>query len=234
MGSYAERLERELNEMCVETYRSWEWTRYFEIPWTPPRARVVVAHMVYFTGNRRDCWGYVSGASPLDVKRVIWRHEQDELIHDARGDSDHTTLAIREAQALGLTREAIDGFQVVSGATAAFYAWLHLACRRPWLEGLAASHILERRNTGTVVPEYESLRMKQKLVHEAGVPEEALISTRVHTVADDDHTDMFREIFERHVTDEASYQAVLRGARESLVIDRALRAALVHALEALS
>ena len=45
-------------------------------------------------------------------------------------------------------------------------------------------------------------------------------------VADEDHSDMFEPIYDRHITDERTAQAVIRAALDSLAIDRAYRSAL--------
>ena len=74
--------------------------------------------MTYYGANRRDCWAFVSGKAPLDVKRAIWEHEKDELIHDARMGRAHVTEQdLRER----------DESLLVPGAKAAFYAWLYCA-----------------------------------------------------------------------------------------------------------
>jgi pyrroloquinoline quinone (PQQ) biosynthesis protein C len=195
-------------------------------------AKFYTAHAVYFNLNRRDCWGYLSGAAPWSVKRVIWQHEQDELINDPRGDTDHRTLMMREAEAVGLTRNEVENFDLIPGVRAAFYAWIHIAKNQLWLEGLAASHILERRNDTSIVKCPTSpARRKKKMIEEAGMRAEDLVSTNVHTVADVDHTKMIEDAFRQHVKDEFSVRLVLSGAMESLIIERSYRASLAHAME---
>jgi cytochrome c len=44
--------------------------------------------------------------------------------------------------------------------------------------------------------------------------------------ADEDHSDMFEPIYDRHIADERTAQAVIRSALDSLAIDRAYRSAL--------
>jgi len=107
--------------------------------------------MAHYVKNRRDCWGFVQGAAPLDVKRLIWEHEQEELVYDPRAGMDHYALTTKETGVLGLTPEEIENTEPVPGATAAFYAWIHIAKSRPWREGIAASCALEIRNSGAVV-----------------------------------------------------------------------------------
>jgi len=49
-------------------------------------------------------------------------------------------------------------------------------------------------------------------------------------VADEDHSDMFEPIYDRYIIDEATAQAVIRAAQDSLAIDRAYRSALATAM----
>ena len=56
------------------------------------------------------------------------------------------------------------------------------------------------------------------------------ISTRVHMVADVEHSHIFDEIFARHVVDDHSAKKVVRGAEESLVIERAFHGAVATAM----
>jgi hypothetical protein len=100
------------------------------------------------------------------------------------------------------------------------------------LEGLAASHILERRNDTSVVKCPTSpARRKKKMIEEAGIRAEELVSTNVHTVADVDHTKMIEGAFRQHVQDEFSFKQVLSGAKESLTVERSYRVSLAHAME---
>jgi len=118
---------------------------------TRSRGRVLAVQWTLFNRNRRDCWGAVQCSSPLEVKRVIWKHESEELINDPRCGSDHYSLHVRRCLALGLTAEEVENAQPLPGCRAAFYGWLHIARTRPWLEALSASSILERSVDRTVV-----------------------------------------------------------------------------------
>ena len=72
------------------------------VPLTMERGRFYVMQNALYTSNRRDCWGYVQGAAPLEVKRVIWEHESDELINDPRAGMDHYTLTVKQGEVIGL------------------------------------------------------------------------------------------------------------------------------------
>lgn len=143
--SFFEKLKSEMNQLSNWIYEIPEFKSLDEVKLTIERGRFYAAHTVYFNMNRRDCWGYVQGAVPWEVKRVIWKHEEDELISDPRGGADHRSLLFREAEALGLSQDEIENRELNPGVLAAFYPWLYVAKNKHWLAALAASHILERR-----------------------------------------------------------------------------------------
>lgn len=214
-----------IDEMVNRQFDTFEFKKLLAVPLTSERVRVHRHHMTYYGANRRDCWAFVSGKAPLDVKRAIWEHEKDELIHDARMGRAHVTEQdLRER----------DESLLVPGAKAAFYAWLYCAREKPWLEGLVYSHILERRNNNAVVKGGGlSERWKRKQQSELGLQEAAKdFQTTVHAVADEAHSDLFEPIFTRYIDSKPQAEAVLAASRDCLVIDRAFRGALADALAA--
>ena len=112
------------------------------------RAQQYSIQMAYYVKNRRDCWGYVQGGAPLDVKRMIWEHEQDELIgKKSEGKDDHITLAVKEGAVLGLGAEAFEDTPMLEGGIACFYSWLI------WRNGLGLRPSLPRLSWRSVIPE---------------------------------------------------------------------------------
>jgi pyrroloquinoline quinone (PQQ) biosynthesis protein C len=213
----------EIDEMVNRQFDTREFMRLFAVPLTARRVEVYQNHMTYYANNRRDCWAMVMGKAPLDVKRAIWEHEKDELIHDERMGRAHVIEADLESS---------DESQLAPGAKAAFYAWLYCAREKPWLEGLVYSHILERRNNNAIVRGgglVERWKRKQRAELDAAKAERDF-QTEVHAVADEDHSDIFEPIFQRYVVDAASAKAVLDATRDGLLIDRALRGALADAM----
>jgi pyrroloquinoline quinone (PQQ) biosynthesis protein C len=199
---------------------------------TLPRARLYAIHLAHYTLNRRDCWGYVQGAAPLPVKRLVWAHEQDELIHDPRAGTDHFTLSTREAEVLGLTAAQVEQAELIPAATSAFYAWIHIAKSGTWLEAFAASSILERRNDDSVIVGGGlSGRLGRKMAADLDIPLERLKNSTVHMAADQEHASLLEQIAETYATTEEARQALLRGARQSMLVDRAFRGALAEAME---
>src|SRR5207249_6399186 len=176
----------QLNAMVNQWYETPEIKRMMTVPLTPTRLAFRHLHMTFFGNNRRDCWAAVSCKAPLDVKRAIWEHEKDELIYDPRMGKAHVT-----EEDLGSSKES----DMLPGARAAFYAWLYCAREKPWLEGLACSHILERRNNERIVSGGTlTQRLARKQLIDQGIKESDLdISTRVHMVADVEHSHIFDE-----------------------------------------
>ena len=214
-----------IDEMVNRQFDTAEFKKLFAVRLTPRRVEVYQNHMTFYANNRRDCWSFVAGKAPLDVKRAIWLHEKDELIHDDRMGRAHVTEQDLQAG---------DESLLAPAAKAAFYAWLYCAREKPWLEGLVYSHILERRNNSAIVKGGGLVeRWKRKQRAELGAKEaEKDFQTEVHAVADEDHSDIFEPIFTRYVDSETAAQAMLVVTRDGLLIDRALRGALADAMTA--
>lgn len=222
--SRADAVWHELVELANAQYTSREYQALMGVPLSRARAQQWQVHLAKFTLNRRDCWGYVQGAAPLDVKRIIWDHEEEELIGErASGKLDHYTLAMKEGELLGLTPEDFDRIPVCDGARTCFYAWELLARERPWLEGFAASAMLEVRNSGDLIEGGAmSYRRGKKLEADLGIPLKKQINNEEHIVADVRHATLLMQVAEVHATRDEDWDRILRGARESLAIDRVL------------
>jgi len=221
-----------LDQMVNEQFESIEFKTFFAVPLTLERGRFYVVQNALYTSNRRDCWGYVQGGAPLEVKRVIWQHESDELVNDPRAGMDHYTLTVKQGEVIGLKPEDFENAEVPAMVQACFHAWHHVAMRNHWLSAYAASHILERRNNGKIVKGGGmSFRVGKKFENELGINLKRMISLDVHVVADMDHSENISEIFERYVKTPEDHDRVLQGARESMAIDRAYRGALGYYME---
>jgi hypothetical protein len=216
-------VERRLNVMCNQWYDTPEIKRMLAVPLNPVRLAFRHQHMSFFSNNRRDCWAAVGCKAPLDVKRAIWEHEKDELIYDPRMGKAHVT-----EDDLGDKKES----DMIPGARAAFYAWLHCAQEKPWLEGLACSHILERRNNDQIVTGGTlTQRLVKRQEAELGIKKKDQdINVQVHLYADVDHTDLLEEVFKRYVVDDLTAQQILRGAEDSLAIERSFHGAVASAM----
>ena len=224
----------ELVRLCNAQFDTPPFRRLLNTKFSAERAQQYSIQMVYYVKNRRDCWGYVQGAAPLDVKRLIWEHEQDELIgNQNEGKDDHITLAMKEGAVLGLEAKAFDRTPVLEGATACFYSWLHIA-QRSWLEAIAASAILEMRNSSELIKRGSlSQRIGELFAHDLGIPLKNQINNAEHVVMDVEHAHLLYKIAQRHAISEGGQKAILHGAKESLMIDRVYRGHLADMLESL-
>jgi len=222
----------ELDRMVNEQFDSIEFKAFLGVPLTLERGRFYVVQNALYTINRRDCWGYVQGGAPLEVKRVIWQHESDELVNDPRAGMDHYTLTVKQGEVIGLKPEDFEKAEVPAMVQACFHAWHHIAMRNHWLSAYAASHMLERRNNGKIVKGGGmSFRVGKKFENELGINLKRMISLDVHVVADMDHSENISAMFESYVKTPEERDLVLQGARDSMAIDRAYRGALGYYME---
>ncbi len=218
----------DINQIVNSHFDTPEYQQFFAVKLNPARQELLDLHYPHYIKSRRDCWAAASVKAPLDVKRAIWEHEKDELIYDKRMGSAHLT----DEQMAAATAE----WNLLPGTRAAIYAWMYLATSRPWIESLMINHITERKNNPVIVKGGGfTQRFAHKKVADLGGTIETLdINTKVHMVADEDHSDMFEPVFDRYVVDERTVQAVVGAARDSLAIDRAYRSALATAMMAIS
>jgi pyrroloquinoline quinone (PQQ) biosynthesis protein C len=237
MGSRDANLETmwdELVQLCNEQFESPPFKRLLNIRFTRQRAQHYSIQMAFYVQNRRDCWGYVQGSAPLDIKRMIWRHEEDELIgRKAEGKIDHIALAVREGEVLGLSAEAFERAARLEGGEVCFSAWVRLA-QRPWLEAIAASAILEMRNSGELI-EKGSLSRRIGVIFERdlGIPMKKQVNNAEHVVMDVEHAHLLMQVARKYARTDSARAAILRGARESLLIDRVYRGHLADLLAAI-
>jgi hypothetical protein len=222
------KVREEINGIVIGQFDTPEYRQFFSVKLTPARQAVLDLHYPHYIKSRRDGWAAAAVKAPLDVKRAVWQHEKDELIYDRRMGSAHLT----DQQMAEATAEA----NLLPGARAAIWAWLYLATTRPWIESLMVNHITERKNNPAIVKGGGfTQRFAHKKVADLGGSIETLdINTKVHMVADEDHSDMFEPVFDKYVVDERAAQAVIRAAQDSLAVDRAYRSALATAMMAIS
>jgi pyrroloquinoline quinone (PQQ) biosynthesis protein C len=223
-----------LVRLVNEQFETVPFRRLLKLKFSRERAQQYSIQMAHYVKNRRDCWGYVQGSAPLDVKRMIWEHEQDELIgRTSEGKSDHITLAVQEGEIFGLTAEAFEANDSLEGGTVCFSSWIRLA-QSPWLEALAASAILEMRNSGDLIQGGSlSQRIGESFARDLGVPLKRQINNAEHVIMDREHAHLLMQVAHKYATTEAAQKAVIKGATESLLIDRVYRGHLADMLEAL-
>jgi len=230
--SIVRELTATLDKMVNDQFEAPEIKHFLSVPLTMERGRFFVVFNAHYTANRRDCWAYVQGAAPLEVKKLIWQHESDELVNDPRCNMDHFNLTVKQGEVLGLTRADFDNAEIPPMIRACFHAWSDIAIRNHWLTGFTSSQTLERRNNGKIVKGGGmSLRVGQKFEKELGINLKKMISLDVHVAADMDHSDNMSDVYERYVKTPEDCNLVLKGARESMTIDRAFRGAMAYYME---
>ena len=229
-----EGLWEELVRLCNDQFNSTSFKRLLSTKISNVRAQQYSIQMVYYVQNRRDCWGYVQGSAPLEIKKLIWEHEQDELIgRKSEGKMDHITLAVKEGEVFGLSAEAFEGTPRLEGGEVCFSAWIRLA-QRSWLEAIAASAILEMRNSSELIKGGSlSYRISEMFQCDLGIPMKKQINNAEHVVMDVEHAHLLMRVARQFATAESQRQAILRGAKESLLIDRVYRGHLADMLAAL-
>ena len=229
-----DKMWRELVRLCNEQFETAPFKRLLRAKFSRERAQHYSIQMAYYVRNRRDCWGYVQGSAPLEVKRWIWQHEQDELIgRKSENKQDHITLAVKEGEVLGLTADAFEQTARLEGGEVCFSAWIRLA-QRPWLEAIAASAILEMRNSSELIRGGAlSRRIGEIFERDLRIPMKKQINNAEHVVMDVEHAHLLNEVARKYAQTEAARTAIVRGAKASLMIDRVYRGHLADMLETL-
>ncbi len=224
-------LDRTLCQLANEHAESEICQRILNMPMTLARARVSIIQRNYFMLNRRDCWGFVQAKAPLDVKKLIWAHEHEELM-GAAGKADHIAMNIEEGKALGLTPEDFVKTPPTPGTYAAMLAWRQIAQESPWLEGLAASCSLELSNSDEIVKKGSmSGRTATQFERQLGIAREKLVSSVEHETADIEHGYMLIKIARVHARTPEARAQVLSGARKSWMIGTVYKNELADDLE---
>jgi hypothetical protein len=229
-----EELVKHVKILANQHFATPEIQFYLHTRLTPERIRCHVIHHANFVIHRRHCWALAAGQAPLDVKREIWLHEQDELVGDARaGGEDHFALTTKEARLFGVTKEDIEKTELHPFVVAALEAWLHLG-KKTWLEAFAAVAIIEAINSNAIIHGGGfSFRMREKMVRELGISQDRLINRNVHVEADQEHALLLDKVILRHVHDESEEKLILDAIKKSLTVHRAYRGALGFAMSQL-
>ncbi|MEE8223662.1 MAG: iron-containing redox enzyme family protein [Alphaproteobacteria bacterium] len=229
-----EKLSKTLFRMANEQIVSPEYTRFYDVPLTTGGAAIYILQRAHFVLNRRDCWGHVQGSVPFDVKALIWEHEQDELVGDSgRGLANHYALGVQEGESVGLKPGDFEKTPPLGGVATCCHAWLHIATNRPWLEALASSCMLEIANSDAIVEGGgNAARIAVKMRDELGIGFEEQHSNAEHMLAEIEHAHLLFKVAENHVHTQGDEEAVLRGARDSLAIDRVYKSVLAEAMAA--
>ena len=228
---------RDLGELVRQSMRSPELNRYFSVKITKPGAQVLITQLGLFIRHRRDCWAHVSANCPqMSVKQKILQHEYGEVIKDEYTEHGHMDLIIRQGKALGLTPREVLEVEPLPATQATLYAWAWITREKSWLEGLAALTITEWANDDRLLHDLGgglSSRMANRWMEDLGFGWEQMPNFKVHSQADEEHSDMFLEDLERFATGEKEALAY-RAAKESMELLVMFRGGIASAMEKLN
>jgi pyrroloquinoline quinone (PQQ) biosynthesis protein C len=228
---------RELGELVRQAMRSPELEHYFRVKITKPGAQVLITQLGLFIHHRRDCWAHVSANCPhMSVKQKILQHEYGEVIKDEYTEHGHLDLIVRQGKALGLTPDQVVGVKPLPSTMATLYAWAWIAREKNWLEGLASNTITEWANDDRLLQDVGgglSSRMAKRWMDDLGFGWEQMPNFRVHSQADEAHSDMFLSDFERFATGEKE-ALVYQAAKESMQLHIMFRGGIAAEVEKLA
>lgn len=222
----------EIRRRANAQFDSAQFKRLLALPLTRERARADALQRVHFTRNRRDCWAYTQAMAPMDVKRLIWEHEEDELAGSrARGVADHYTLQVHQGDLLGLTPADFADSPIAAGTRTCTYAWANLVKGGPWQKSVAACAALEIGNSSDWVEGGGmSYRRGKKLEAELGIPFDKQVNAKEHAEVDVEHAHMLMRIARVH-NSPSDLRLMMDGLIESWDIDRIWQGVMAEFLE---
>ena len=222
---------RELGEIVRSAMRSPEIEQYFSVKITKPGARVLITQLGLFIRHRRDCWAHVSANCPhMAVKQKILKHEYGEVIKDEYTEHGHLDLIVRQGKALGLSVKETLEVEPLPTTMAALYAWGWMTREKSWLEGLVSLSVTEWANDDRLHHDIGgglSSRMAKRWMDDLGFGWEQMPNFKVHSEADEEHSDMFLEDLEKFAIGEKE-ALVYRAAKESMELLKIFRAGIAQ------
>jgi pyrroloquinoline quinone (PQQ) biosynthesis protein C len=227
---------RQLGEIVRGAMRSPEIEHYFSVKITKPGARVLTTQLGLFIRHRRDCWAHVSANCPhMSVKQKILQHEYGEVIKDNYSEHGHLDLIVRQGKALGLTADETLNVEPLPSTMATLYAWAWMTREKSWLEGMVSLSVTEWANDDRLHHDIGgglSSRMAKRWMDDLGFGWEQMPNFKVHSQADEEHSDMFLEDLERFAVGETE-GLVIQAARESMDLHKIFRGGIADEMEKL-
>lgn len=225
-----------IGEMVRQHMRSPQVQHYFSVKMTKPRAQLMLTQLGLYIRHRRDCWANVSANCPeMSVKQKILQHEYGEVIRDEYTEHGHLELIVRQGKAIGLTAEDVLGAEPIPTTRATLYAWAWLTRAKSWIEGLAALTVTEWTNDDRLLKDLgggHSTRMAKRWGEELRLSWNDMPNFKVHSQADEEHSDMFLDDLEKFATGERERLA-RQAVQESLDLFAIYRGGVAEAMEKL-
>jgi pyrroloquinoline quinone (PQQ) biosynthesis protein C len=218
LKSFIEEVRRGANAQ----FESPQYKKLLALPLTQKRAQVYTLQKSLWNINRRDCWAFAQALAPMDVKKLVWAHEEDELSgNKERNVTDHFSLQVKSSENIGLTIEDFRTTVMRPETRTCIYAWVHLGKDSPWLKSLAASVALEVSNSSEWVNGGGmSYRMGKRFEEDLGIPFHKQLNAKEHAEVDVEHAHMLMQVVKRHAQTKADLDLVLEGLHESWAIER--------------
>lgn len=228
---------RVLGDIVLSAMRSPEIEHYFSVKITKSGARALTTQLGLFIRHRRDCWAHVSANCPhLEVKQKILKHEYGEVIKDEYSEHGHLDLIVRQGKALGLSVKETLEVEPLPTTMAALYAWGWMTREKSWLEGLVSLSVTEWANDDRLHSDIGgglSSRMAKRWMDDLGFGWEQMPNFKVHSQADEEHSDMFLEDLERFAVGEKE-ALVCQAAKESMELHKIFRGGIAAEMEKLA
>lgn len=213
-----------LGETVRECFQSPEMHQFYATPITMERARLYISQLGIYVRQRRHYWPQVAANCPeFIVKQRIMSHEYEELVEDEYSEVGHLDLIFRQGRELGLSEQDVLDAEALPTTKAAIYGWFWIARTRPWQEALAASTIAEWTNDDRLLGDIgggNCGRLYEIWKRDLKFSDEQMPNFTAHRAADEKHSEMFLDIFERFVPKD-SEQGLLATARDSMDLHRA-------------
>ena len=225
---------KEVRKLANDQYASPQYQRILSLPLNEKRAQVYTLQKAFWNLNRRDCWALAQGVAPMDVKKLIWEHEEDELAgNKTRGVEDHYSLQVRQSKEIHLTLEDFKNEVPREATRTCNYAWLFLVRNTHWLTAVASCAALEVSNSSDWVDGGGmSYRMGKRFEKDLGIPFHKQLNAAEHAEVDIVHGSLMMQVAERHATSKDKLDLIMQGLVESWEIDRVWKGQLAEMMEA--
>ena len=224
----------ELGEIVRNAMRSPEIEHYFKVKITKAGARALTTQLGLFIRHRRDCWSHFSANCPhMTVKQKILRHEYGEVIKDEYTEHGHLDLIVRQGKALGLSVTETLEVEPLPTTMSTLYAWAWMTREKSWLEGLVSLSVTEWANDDRLHHDIGgglSSRMAKRWMDDLGFGWEQMPNFKVHSQADEEHSDMFLADLEHYAVGEKE-SLVIQAAKESMELHKIFRGGIAIEME---
>jgi pyrroloquinoline quinone (PQQ) biosynthesis protein C len=169
----------------------------------------------------------------MSVKQKILQHEYGEVIKDSYTDHGHLELIVRQGKALGLTADQVLNVKPLPSTMATLYAWGWMTREKSWLEGMVSLSVTEWANDDRLHHDIGgglSSRMAKRWMDDLGFGWEQMPNFKVHSQADEEHSDMFLDDLERFAVGEKEC-LVIQAAKESMELHKLFRGGIATEME---